>query len=46
LDTVMADTRVQLEVEDWVRQTWTLQHFRVNFYRNQPSGEASSKVRA
>jgi hypothetical protein len=31
----MADTRVQLEVEDWVRQTWTLQHFRVNFYRSQ-----------
>jgi hypothetical protein len=29
----MADTRVQLEVEDWVRQTWMPQHFGVNFYR-------------
>jgi hypothetical protein len=29
----MADTRVQLEVEDWVRQEWMPQHFGVNFYR-------------
>lgn len=29
----MADTRVQLEVEDWVRQQWMPQHFGVNFYR-------------
>jgi hypothetical protein len=29
----MADTRVQLEVEDWVRQQWMLQHFGVKFYR-------------
>lgn len=29
----MADTRVQLEVEDWVRQQWMPQHFGVSFYR-------------
>ena len=29
----MADTRVQLEVEDWVRQQWMPQHFGMNFYR-------------
>ena len=29
----MADTRVQLEVEDWVRQQWMPQHFGLNFYR-------------
>jgi len=30
----MADTRVQLEVEDWVRQSWMPKHFGVNFYRD------------
>jgi len=29
----MADTRVQLEVEDWVRQQWMPPHFGMNFYR-------------
>jgi hypothetical protein len=29
----MADTRVQLEVEDWVRKEWMPQHFGMNFYR-------------
>lgn len=29
----MADTRVQLEVEDWVRLNWLPQHFKANFYR-------------
>jgi hypothetical protein len=29
----MADTRVQLEVEDWVRQQWMPQHFGMDFYR-------------
>src|ERR1039458_8097676 len=29
----MADTRVQLEVEDWVRQQWMPQHFGMSFYR-------------
>lgn len=29
----MADTRVQLEVEDWVCQQWMPQHFRLSFYR-------------
>jgi hypothetical protein len=30
----MADTRVQLEIEDWVRETWMLQKFSQSFYRN------------
>jgi hypothetical protein len=30
----MADTRVQLEVEDWVREHWMQQQFGQNFYRN------------
>ena len=29
----MADTRVQLEVEGWVRQQWMPQHLGMNFYR-------------
>ena len=29
----MADTRVQLEVEDWVRQQWMPSQFGVTFYR-------------
>ena len=29
----MADTRVQLEVEDWVWQAWMPQHFGISFYR-------------
>jgi hypothetical protein len=29
----MADTRVQLEVEDWVRRNWMVQHFGVRFSR-------------
>ena len=29
----MEDTRVQLEVEDWVRQQWMPQYFGMNFYR-------------
>jgi len=28
----MADTRVQLEVEDWVRQQWMPTQFRQNFF--------------
>jgi hypothetical protein len=30
----MADTRVQLEVEDWVREYWMLEQFGQSFYRN------------
>jgi hypothetical protein len=30
----MADTRVQLEIEDWVRENWMLQKFGQSFYRN------------
>ena len=30
----MADTRVQLEVEDWVRENWMPEAFRQKFYRN------------
>lgn len=30
----MADTRVQLEIEDWVRENWMRQHFQQSFYRN------------
>jgi hypothetical protein len=30
----MADTRVQLEVEDWVRVNWMPNHFGQKFYRN------------
>ena len=30
----MADTRVQLEVEDWARENWMRQQFSHNFYRN------------
>src|SRR2546428_1394354 len=30
----MADTRVQLEIEDWVRENWMRQHFNQPFYRN------------
>jgi hypothetical protein len=30
----MADTRVQLEVEDWVREKWMAVKFGCNFYRN------------
>ena len=30
----MADTRVQLEVEDWVREVWMREHFSQPFYRN------------
>ncbi|HEY1924875.1 MAG TPA: hypothetical protein VGG58_06460 [Candidatus Acidoferrum sp.] len=29
----MADTRVQLEVEDWVRRNWMLTHFGMKFSR-------------
>lgn len=29
----MADTRVQLEVEDWVRRNWMPTHFGMKFYR-------------
>ncbi len=29
----MFGTRVQLEVEDWVRKEWIPQHFEMNFYR-------------
>lgn len=29
----MADTRVQLEVEDWVRRNWMRQHFGTSFSR-------------
>ena len=29
----VADTRVQLQVEDWVRSTWMKQHFRQPFFR-------------
>jgi hypothetical protein len=29
----MADTRVQIEVEDWVGRNWMLQHFGVKFSR-------------
>ena len=30
----MVDTRVQLEVEDWVRQNWMREHFNRNFHRD------------
>jgi len=30
----MADTRVQLEVEDWVRENWMREQFGQPFYRN------------
>jgi hypothetical protein len=30
----MADTRVQLEIEDCVRENWMRQHFQQPFYRN------------
>jgi hypothetical protein len=30
----MADTRVQLEVEDWVRDHWMFDHFGQQFHRN------------
>jgi hypothetical protein len=30
----MADTRVQLEVEDWVREKWMPGNFGCEFYRN------------
>lgn len=30
----MADTRVQVEVEDWVRENWMRERFRQDFYRN------------
>ena len=30
----MADTRVQLEVEDWVREHWMLDHFGQAFHRS------------
>lgn len=30
----MADTRVQLEVEDWVREKWMTGQFGCDFYRN------------
>jgi hypothetical protein len=30
---MMADTRVQLEVEDWVREKWMKDHFRDEFHR-------------
>ncbi len=33
----MADTRVQLEVEDWVREHWMSQRFGVPFFRNRLS---------
>ena len=33
----MADTRVQLEVEDWVREKWMAVKFGCNFYRNRLS---------
>lgn len=29
----MADTRVQLEVEDWVRRNWMAPHFGIKFFR-------------
>jgi hypothetical protein len=29
----MADTRVQLEVEDWVRENWMSEHFGRQFFR-------------
>jgi len=29
----MADTRVQLEVEDWVRREWMITHYGESFYR-------------
>ena len=29
----MADTRVQLEVQDWVRQEWMPTKYGMNFYR-------------
>lgn len=29
----MADTRVQLQVEDWVRKEWMLQHYGMKFRR-------------
>jgi hypothetical protein len=30
----MADTRVQIEVEDWVRENWMRREFGVSFYRS------------
>lgn len=30
----MADTRVQVEVEDWVRENWMRERFGQEFYRN------------
>jgi hypothetical protein len=32
----MADTRIQLEVEDWVRRNWMVSHFGMNFSRERP----------
>lgn len=33
----MADTRVQLEVEDWVRDVWMQEQFACEFYRKRLS---------
>ena len=33
----MADTRIQIEVEDWVRRNWMPQQFGQNFYRERLS---------
>jgi hypothetical protein len=30
----MADTRIQLEVEDWVREKWMVRNFGCEFHRN------------
>lgn len=39
----MADTRIQLEVEDWVRRNWMQSHFGVKFTRERLSLRSGGK---
>jgi hypothetical protein len=40
----MADTRIQIEVEDWVRRNWMPSQYETNFFRERlsPFGPVAS----